>query len=176
MNFRSCQLKIFLDLGCTYFMIVFILIYIGYKTARKFLQQIFSVLITHYSNLIFIATDWMKLYLIHLIFLNRTSILHWLFLIGLFFFNSSPEDMLIDFREGKRGRETERNINWLLLVHTLTGVQIHNLGMHPDWESNLWLFWFIKWRSNQLSHTDQGLFNNFWGTASLPLRYLWRIV
>ena len=43
--------------------------------------------------------------------------------------------MFIDLRE----RETsiwERNINWMLAIHALTGDQTHNLDMSPDWESN----------------------------------------
>ena len=80
------------------------------------------------------------------------------------FLKSSPEDMLIDFRERRRGREIQReretkreerkrerrtenqrqretstwtrNIDWLPPVSTLTGDQTHSLGMCPDQGSN----------------------------------------
>ena len=40
-------------------------------------------------------------------------------------------DMLIDLKEG------ERNIDWLPPVHGPTRDQTCNLGMCPDWETNL---------------------------------------
>ena len=46
------------------------------------------------------------------------------------FFESSPENMFIDFRE--RGRERERNLYQLSpRVRTLTGDQTRNLGYVP---------------------------------------------
>ena len=65
------------------------------------------------------------------------------------FFESSPENMFIDFRE--RGRERERNLYQLSpRVRSLTGDQTRNLGMCPDWE--LQLFGVRGQCSNQLSH------------------------
>ena len=40
--------------------------------------------------------------------------------------------MLIDFRA--RGREGERNIDWLLLIHTPTRERARSLDMCPDQE------------------------------------------
>ena len=48
-------------------------------------------------------------------------------------------DMLIDFRETERERETsiwERNIHLLPPIHSLTKDWTRNLGMCPDQESN----------------------------------------
>ena len=46
--------------------------------------------------------------------------------------------MLIDFRlRGRKREQRERNIDWLSLIHTLTGVQPHNLALCPNPESNL---------------------------------------
>ena len=58
-----------------------------------------------------------------------------------FFFKFSPEDMFIDFREGRYAeweteRKRERNIDLLPPVCTLTRDRTCNLGMCPDWESN----------------------------------------
>ena len=61
------------------------------------------------------------------------------------FFLSSPEDMLIDFRERREGKgRTERNtdvrdIDQLPDACTPAENWTCNLGMCPDWESNLWL-------------------------------------
>ena len=82
------------------------------------------------------------------------------FFSSLFFFNSSPEDM-VDFREGKGGREWESNID--AEKHRSVASPIS-----PDWGPNLqprhipWpgikpvTFWFTGRCSNQLSHTGQG--------------------
>ena len=56
------------------------------------------------------------------------------------FFKSSPEDIFSDFREreaegGREGKERERNIGLLPLLHTPDG---DHSGMCPDQELN-WL-------------------------------------
>ena len=62
------------------------------------------------------------------------------------FFLSSPEDMLIDFREKGRGRETERNIDMrerhlLFAFCTLPHQGPNpNWDMYPNWELNPWPF------------------------------------
>ena len=59
--------------------------------------------------------------------------------------NQSPKYLLILEREEGRDRNREilmweRNINWLPLLHTLTGDGICNLDMFPNQESNPWPF------------------------------------
>ena len=61
----------------------------------------------------------------------------------LFYYFSSLEHMLIDFREREgREREGERNINWLPLVHALTWNQTGDRDMYPAQQLNLQPFSF----------------------------------
>ena len=60
-----------------------------------------------------------------------------LFVFFCFVLFPSPEDMLIDFRERGRDGKRERNIDWLLLAHALTGDKTCNPGTCPDLNSNL---------------------------------------
>ena len=48
--------------------------------------------------------------------------------------------MFIDFRERGKGREKERNINWLPLAPALTRDQTQNVDTCPDRESSLHSF------------------------------------
>ena len=66
------------------------------------------------------------------------------------FFKSSPEDifsLLLESEEGRERNSDVRNINCLPPIQAWTedhlhsdGGPTHNLGMCPDWESNLQTF------------------------------------
>ena len=66
-------------------------------------------------------------------YLSYISIQNMTFDLLVFFFNSSPENMLIDFRERGRRKETlmwEKNIDWLPPVCALTRDRTHSPLLH----------------------------------------------
>ena len=83
------------------------------------------------------------------------------------FIYSSPEDMLLNFRERGREGETEGETHrceretsvGLPFMHTPTRDQTRNLGMCPDWELNPQPFG-VWGNAHQLSHTGQGFSSN----------------
>ena len=72
---------------------------------------------------------------------SQVSIYYFFLLIDEYFFLFSPESIFfIVFIESRRKRGTsmqERNIDQLLPICTWTKEHTHNLGMCPDWKSNL---------------------------------------
>ena len=67
----------------------------------------------------------------------------WCSVLVTFFFKSSLDAMIIDFRDAmiidfrERGREKDRNIDWLPPVCTTTRDRTSTLGVCPDRGSNL---------------------------------------
>ena len=105
--------------------------------------------------------------------------------VSLFFKKFLPEDMLMDFREGKgRERERKKNID-VREKHLSVASHIHpNLGpnwqpRHVPWpENDPAAFWFMGSCSHQQSHTGQGpsfSFLKFYSSGILHLG-LWYIL
>lgn len=96
-----------------------------------------------YGNKI-VPMSWTELYVgtftickLYFYFLKNLNVkwCYWRFYVCLFLILTQGYVFVAFFRE--RGRERERDIDWLSPMHTPTGDRTHNLGMCPEGESNL---------------------------------------
>ena len=110
-----------------------------------------------------------------LLVLQTNFFLFFFFLTKTIFLKILTQDICLLIWEGEGGgrdRQTsvwERNICWLPLIYVLTGDRTRNLGVCPDWASNLQPFWFTGRCSNQLSHLAMAPLNLFNSLYYIPL-------